>query len=174
MTVDEGVSLEALAAELVGICRDAPTPEDEEYAVEAVDDLLDELGEGDDEALFALLDLPDTELTAPLVDEVVSMLADTGARVVGRLLDYALSGEEPAAPRALDALDRMDDGLRVDGLFAVLAGGGPDDLRRTAADELVALGQAAAPYLQEAFADPWTRDLVRAAVEAARSPRPDA
>ncbi len=171
--MDDGVSLTALAAELVGICRDAPTPEDEEYAVAAVDDLLDELDDGDDEALFVLLDLPDTESAAPLVDDVVSMLADTGARVVERLLDRALSGEDPAAPRALDALDRMDDGPRAEGLYAVLCGGGPDDLRRTAADELVALGHAAVSHLQEAFADPWTRDLVRDAVEAAGAPRPD-
>lgn len=166
--MDDGVPLRALAAELVGIYRDAPTLEDEEYAAEAIDDLLDALDDdSDDEALVAFLDLPESEFTAALVDDVISMLADTGPRVVERLLDVALTGLEPAASRALDALDRMDDDAKADGLYDVLAGRGPDDLRRTAADELVALRHAGASRLQAAFADPWTRDLVQAAVEAA-------
>jgi len=165
--MDDVVPLRALAAELVGIYRDAPTLEDEEYAAEAIDDLLDTLDDdSDDEALVALLDLPETELTAPLVDDVISMLADTGPRVVERLLDVALTGLEPAASRALDALDRMDGHDKADGLYDVLAGRGPEDLRRTAADELVALGHAGASRLQDAFDDPWASELVRDAVEA--------
>lgn len=169
--MDDGVPLSALAAELVGIYSDAPTVEDEEYAVEAIDDLLDTLDESDDDVLYVLLDLPESELTAPLAEDVVSMLADTGPRVVARLLELAVTGVEPAASRALDAFDRMDDDARADGLFGVLASGGPDDLRRTAADELVALGHAGAAHLQAAFADPWTRDLARAAVGAAGAHR---
>ncbi len=170
--MDDGVPLRALAAELVGIYRDAPTLEDEEYAAEAIDDLLDALDDdSDDEALVALLDLPETELTAPLVDDVVSMLADTGPRVVERLLDVALTGLEPEASRALDALDRMDDHDKADGLYDVLAGRGPEDLRRTAADELVALGHAGTSRLQDACDDPWASGLVRAAVEAAAGRR---
>jgi len=169
--VDEGVPLSALAAELVGIYRHAPTREDEEYAAEAIDDLLDEIGDDDDEVLFALLDLPETELTDPLVDDVVSMLADTGSRVVERLLDLAVTAHEPGASRALDALDRMDDDVKSDGLHEVLAGRGPEDLRRTAADELVRLGHAGASHLQEAFADPWSCDLAQDAVEAAGGAR---
>jgi hypothetical protein len=170
--MDDGVPMSALAAELVGIYRDAPTLEDEEYAAAAIDDLLDALDDdSDDEVLVALLELPETELTAPLVDDVISMLADTGPRVVGRLLDVAVTGIEPAAWRALDALDRMDGDAKADGLYDVLAGRGPDDLRRTAADELVALGHAGASRLQDAFADPWTRELVQAAVEAGAAPR---
>jgi len=170
--MDDGVPLRALAAELVGIYRDAPTLEDEEYAAEAIDDLLDALDDdSDDEALVALLDLPETELTAPLLDDVISMLADTGPRVVARLLDVALTGLEPTASRALDAVDRMDDGDKADGFYDVLAGRGPDDLRRTAADELVALGHAGVAHLQDAFADPWTCELVRAAVAAVSSGR---
>ena len=165
--MDDGVPLRALAAELVGIYRDAPTLEDEEYAAEAIDDLLDALDDdSDDEALVALLDLPETELTAPLLDDVINMLADTGPRVVARLLDVALTGLEPAASRALDAVDRMDDGDKADGFYDVLAGRGPDDLRRTAADELVALGHAGTSRLQDAFDDPWTCELVRAAAAA--------
>jgi len=166
--MDDSVPLRALAAELVGIYRDAPTLEDEEYAAEAIDDLLDALDDdSDDEALVALLDLPETELTAALIDDAISMLADTGSRVVERLLDVALTGVEPTAPRALDALDRMDGHESADGLYAVLAGRGPEDLRRTAADELVALGHAGVSRLQDAFDDPWTSELVQAAVEAA-------
>ncbi len=166
--MDDGVPLRALAAELVGIYRDAPTLEDEEYAAEAIDDLLDALDDdSDDEALVALLDLPETEFTAPLIDDVISMLADTGPRVVERLLDVALAGLEPAVWRALDALDRMDDDDKADGLYDVLAGRGPEDVRRTAADELVALGHAGTSRLQEAYDDPWASGLARAAVEAA-------
>jgi hypothetical protein len=170
--MDDGVPLRALAAELVGIYRDAPTVEDEEYAAEAIDDLLDALDDdSDDEALVALLDLPETGLTAPLVDDVISMLADTGPRVVERLLDVALTGLKPAASRALDALDRMDDRDKADGLYDVLTGRGPEDLRRTAADELVALGHAGTSRLQDAYDDPWASELVQAAVEAASAAR---
>jgi hypothetical protein len=160
--------LRALAAELVGIYRDAPTLEDEEFAAEAIDDFLDSLDDdSDDEALVALLDLPETELTAALIDDVISMLADTGSRVVERLLSVALTGLEPTASRALDALDRMDGPDKADGLYHVLAGRGPEDLRRTAADELVALGHAGTSRLQDAFDDPWASELVQAAVAAA-------
>ncbi len=164
--MDEGIPMSALAAELVGIYREARSLEDEECAADAIDDLLDAVEDDtDDEVLVVLLDLPETELTAPLVDDAVCMLADAGARVVEHLLDLVLAKTEPVGPRALRAFDRMDDDELVDGLSDVLAGSGQDDVRRLAADLLAALGHAGARRLQDAFEDPWTRDLAQAAAE---------
>ncbi len=164
--MDEGIPMSVLAAELVGIYREARSLEDEEYAADAIDDLLDAVEEDtDDEVLMALLDLPGTELTAPLVEDAVCMLADSGARVVERLLELVLARAEPVAPRAFRAFDRMDDDELAEGLFDVLAGSGQDHIRQLAADLLAALGHAGARRLQDAFEDSWTRDLARAAVE---------
>jgi hypothetical protein len=170
--MDQNISMSILAAELVGIYRDARTTEDEEFAADAIDDLLDEIDDDtDDEVLVALLDLPETELTAPLVEDAVCMLADAGADMVERLLLLGLENGDPISDRARDALDRMDDDQLADGLFEILAGDGTDQLRRLAAAALVALGHAGAARLQEAFDDPWTRDLAEAAV-AERGTRP--
>jgi hypothetical protein len=163
--MDDGVPLRDLAAELVGIYLDARTIEDEEYAAAAIDDLLDAVGEVDDDVLLTLLDLPETELTVPLLDDAVSMLAEAGRRVVGRLLEAIAPAREPRAGHALEALDRMDRPEVARGFLAVLTGDDVTGLRLLAADGLVALGADAARLLDDALADPWTSQLAQTALD---------
>jgi len=177
---DDGEALIGLARQLADAYEEAQTPEDREYAAEAIDDYLSECDHyAPDEALIALLDLRLTKLTWPLVDSVEATLAARGLSAVWALLEaidgrvYDHGGQTPA--RALETLGAMREADVIRGLVNVMAGAADDDLKTAAVKLLVETGQPAVPALEDALQDPaarrWAEDAlgdIRAArVEAA-------
>src|SRR5512137_1023926 len=110
----EEEALIGLERQLADACREAKTDDDAEYAADAVDDFLhDNDTHAPAEALIALLDLPLTKLTWPLVDSVEEALISRGWEVVEPLLAaaqgrvYDLSG--PVPKRARETLSGLSD-----------------------------------------------------------------
>jgi HEAT repeat protein len=174
---DDGEALIGLARQLADAFEEAQTPEDREYAAEAIDDYLSECDHyAPEEALIALLDLPITKLTWPLVDSVEATLAERGQPAVWPLLEaidgrvYDRGGQTPA--RALETLGAMREPDVIRGLVEVMAGAGDDDLKAAAVKILVGTGRPAVPALEDALQDPvarrWAEDAlgdIRAAGE---------
>ena len=178
---DDGEALIGLARQLADAFEEAQTAEDREYAAEAIDDYLSECDhDAPDEALIALLDLPLTKLTWPLVDSVEATLAERGLPAVWPLLEaidgrvYDHGGQTPA--RALETLGAMREADVVRGLVEVMAGAADDDLKAAAVKVLVRNGQAAVPELEDALQDPvarrWAEDAL-GDIRAARSEAAD-
>ena len=177
---DDGEALIGLARQLADAFEEAQTPEDQAYAAEAIDDFLSECDHyAPDDALIALLDLPMTKLTWPLVDSVEATLADRGLPAVWALLEaidgrvYDHGGQTPA--RARETLGAMRQADVVGGLVDVLAGAADNDLKAAAVKVLVRTGEPAVPALEEALQDPaarrWAEDAlgdIRAAREEAQ------
>jgi hypothetical protein len=166
---DDGEALIGLARQLADAFEEAQTPEDREYAAEAIDDYLSECDHyAPDEALIALLDLPMTKLTWPLVDSVEATLAERGLPAVWPLLEaidgrvYDRGGQTPA--RALETLGAMREADIIRGLIEVMAGAADDDLKAAAVKILVGTGRPAVPALEEALRDPvarrWAEDAL--------------
>jgi len=178
---DDGEALIGLARQLADAFEEAQTAEDREYAAEAIDDYLSECDHyAPDEALIALLDLPLTKLTWPLVDSVEATLAERGLSAVWPLLEavdgrvYDHGGQTPA--RALETLGAMREADVVRGLVEVMTGAADDDLKAAAVKVLVRNGQAAVPALEDALQDPaarrWAEDAL-GDIRAARSEAAD-
>jgi len=178
---DDGEALIGLARQLADAFEEAQTAEDREYAAEAIDDYLSECDHyAPDEALIALLDLPLTKLTWPLVDSVEATLAARGLSAVWPLLEavdgrvYDHGGQTPA--RALETLGAMREADVVRGLVEVMTGAADDDLKAAAVKVLVRNGQAAVPALEDALQDPaarrWAEDAL-GDIRAARSEAAD-
>ena len=166
---DDGEALIGLARQLADAFEEAQTPEDREYAAEAIDDFLSEHDHyAPDEALIALLDLPMTKLTWPLVDSVEATLAARGMPAVWPLLEaidgrvYDHGGQTPA--RALETLGAMREEDVIRGLVNVMAGAADDDLKAAAVNVLVGSAEPAVPALEDALQDPaarrWAEDAL--------------
>ena len=176
---DDGEALIGLARQLADAFEEAQTPEDREYAAEAIDDYLSECDHyAPDEALIALLDLPMTKLTWPLVDSVEATLAERGLPAVWPLLEaidrrvYDRGGQTPA--RALETLAAMREADVVRGLVEVMAGAADDDLKAAAVKLLVGTGQPAVPALEDALEDPAARRWAEDALGDIRAARAEA
>ena len=177
---DDGEALIGLARQLADAFEEAQTPEDREYAADAIDDFLSEHDHyAPDEALIALLDLPMTKLTWPLIDSAETTLAERGLSAVWPLLEaidgrvYDHGGQTPA--RALETLGAMREADVIRGLVNVMAGAADDDLKAAAGRVLVRSGEPAVPALEDALQDPAARrwaedalgDITAARMEAA-------
>ena len=169
----EDEALIGLARQLTDAYGEARSREDQDYACDSVAAFLSEFRESaPSEALLAILDLPLTAETYPLVDEAQTTLAGRGPAVV-RLLLEAVLGEVydpdgPAPEHAAEALDMMDRRASVQGLIQVLCSRADDQLKGAAADSLVALGAFAEPGLAMALDDPDGSDWAQAALEQIR------
>ena len=176
---DDGEALIGLARQLADAYEESQTPEYREYAAEAIDDYLSECDHyAPDEALIALLDLPLTKLTWPLVDSVEATLAARGLSAVWPLLEavdgrvYDHGGQTPA--RALETLGAMREADVVRGLVEVMTGAADDDLKAAAVKVLVRNGQAAVPALEDALQDPAARRWAEDALGDIRAARDEA
>ena len=152
-------ALIGLARQLTDAYGEARTREDQDYACESIAEFLSEFRESaPSEALLAILDLPLTAETYPLVDEAQVALAARGPAVVELLLEAVLGEvydpDGPAPERAAEALDQMPPGEASLGLIEVLCGRAHDDVKAAAVDGLVALGGLAEPDLVAALDDP--------------------
>ena len=166
---DDGEALIGMARQLADAYEEAQTAEDREYAADAIDDFLSECDHyAPDDALIALLDLPMSKLTWPLVDSVEATLAARGMPAVWALLEaidgrvYDHGGQTPA--RALETLGAMREADVIRGLVNVMAGAADDDLKAAAVKILVRTGEPALPALEIALHDPmarrWAEDAV--------------
>ena len=176
---DDGEALIGLARQLADAFEEARTPEDQEYAAAAIDDFLSDYDHyAPDDALIALLDLPMTKLTWPLIDSAEATLAARGAAVVWALLEaidgrvYDRGGQ--TAARALETLGAMREADVISGLVTVIAGVADDDLKAAAVKLLIGIGEPAIPALEVALHDlasrRWAEDVlgdIRAAREEA-------
>jgi hypothetical protein len=176
---DDGEALIGLARQLADAFEEAQTPADQEYAAEAIDDFLSEHDHyAPDEALVALLDLPMTRLTWPLIDSVEATLAERGLSAVWPVLEaidgrvYDRGGQTPA--RALETLGAMREADVIRGLVEVMAGAADDDLKAAAVKVIVRNGQAAVPALEDALQDPAARRWAEDALGDIRAARTEA
>jgi hypothetical protein len=163
----------ALARQLTDAYAEARTREDQDYACDEIAAFLAmQRLDAPSEALLAILDLPLTTETFPLVDAAQSTLAGRGPAVVELLLK-AVIGEVydpdgPASERAAETLDLMVRREAAQGLTEVLCGRGDDQLKGVAVDGLVALGAFAEPSLAATLDDPLGGDWAQAALEQIR------
>ena len=176
---DDGEALIGLARQLADAFEEARMPEDQEYAADAIDDFLSDHDHyAPDDALIALLDLPMTKLTWPLIDSVEATLAERGTSAVWALLEavdgrvYDRGGQTPA--RALETLGAMREAHVIQGMIDVMAGAADDELKGAAVKVLVRIGVPAIVPLEVASHDPtagrWAEDAlgdIRAAREEA-------
>ncbi len=162
-------ALTYLARQLADAFEEARTDEDREYAADAIDDFLSEHDHyAPAKALIALLDLPFTRLTWPLVDSIEETLIERGSVVVEDLLSaaaghvYDVSG--PVPERARQTLEGMSPQELMKGLIPMLRGRVDEDLKQAAVDRLVGLGEAAVPVLEASLQDPaarrWAEDAL--------------
>jgi hypothetical protein len=158
------------ARQLTDAYGEARTREDQDYACDSIAEYLSEFRDAaPSEALLAILDLPLTGETYPLVDEAQVALASRGPGVVELLLEAVLGDvydpDGPAQERAAETLEAMDPQLASLGLCEVLCGRGHERLKGAAADALVALGGMAEPDLTVTRDDPVGGEWARAALE---------
>ena len=163
-------ALIGLARQLTDAYGEARTREDQDYACDSIAEYLSEFRDAaPSEALLAILDLPLTVETYPLVDEAQVALASRGPGVVELLLEAVLGDvydpDGPAPERAAETLDSMDPHTASMGLCEVLCGRGDDQLKGAAVDALVALGGAAEPDLTVTLDDPVGGEWARAVLE---------
>jgi hypothetical protein len=145
----------ATAKQLVYAYQEAPSQDDKEYAAQAIRSFLDTLDrDTGTAALIALFDLPGTEATQQIIDDVDSRLVERAPAAVPELLRTAVLGDEPARTHALDVLDQIDARDLADGLVLVLQSNAGDELKEIAARSLVALGPGAAPQVSKALRVP--------------------
>lgn len=149
------------ARQLVYACTEARSDDDMEYAVGEVDAFLDANGDDLDSAvLITLLDLPDDELTRPLIADVSARLADRTPAVVEAILRTATSGAGPSYDNAAAVLDMLPDTELALGLVEVLSDDTDDELKEAAANVLVVLGKPVAGIILDALADETARGWI--------------
>ena len=166
-------ALIALARQLTDAYAEARTSDDQDYACDEIAAFLAmQRLDAPSEALLAILDLPLTTATYPLVDAAQSTLAGRGPAVVELLLEAVLGEvydpDGPAPERAAETLDLMDRREAAQGLTEVLCGRGDDQIKGIAVDGLVALGAFAEPSLAATLDDPLGGDWAQAALEQIR------
>lgn len=169
----EEEALIGIARQLTDAYGEARTREDQDYACDEIAAFLAmQRLEAPSEALLAILDLPLTRETYPLVDAAQSTLAGRGPAVVELLLEAVLGEvydpDGPAPERAAETLDLMDRREAAQGLTEALCGRGDDELKGAAVDGLVALGAFAEPTLAAVLDDPMGGDWAQAALEQIR------
>ena len=169
-------ALIGLARQLTDAYGEARRRADQDYACESIAEYLSEFRDAaPSEALLAILGLPLTAETYPLVDEAQVALAARGPGVVELLLEAVLGDvydpDGSAPERAAETLDLMDPGEASLGLCEVLCGRGDDQLKGAAVDGLVALGGVAEPDLVRTLDDPVGGDWARASLEQLRFER---
>jgi hypothetical protein len=169
-------ALIGLARQLTDAYGEARTREDQDYACESIAEYLSEFRDSaPSEALLALLDLPLTAETYPLVDEAQVALVARGPGVVELLLEAVLGDvydpDGPAPQRAAETLDSMDPHEASLGLCEVLCGRGDDQVKGAALDGLVALGGIVEPDLVVTVDDRVGGEWARAALEQLRFAR---
>jgi hypothetical protein len=169
-------ALIGLARQLTDAYGEARRRSDQDYACESIAEYLSEFRDAaPTKALLAILGLPLTAETYPLVDEAQVALAARGPGVVESLLEAVLGDvydpDGSAPERAAETLDAMDPHEASIGLCAVLCGRGDDRLKGTAVDGLVALGGLAEPDLVRTLDDPSGGEWARAALEQLRFER---
>lgn len=173
---DDDEALVGLARQLTDAYGEARTREDQDYACDSIAEYLAEFRDAaPSAALLAILDLPLTAETYPLVDEAQVALAARGPGVVEALLQAVLGRvydpDGPAPERAAETLDAMDPRIASPGLCDVLCGRGDDQLKSAAVDALVALGGVAEPDLVVALGDRVGGEWARPALERLRFER---
>jgi hypothetical protein len=166
-------ALVGLARQLTDAYGEARTREDQDFACDSIAEFLSEFRDSaPSEALLALLDLPLTAETYPLVDEAQMALAARGPAVVELLLEAVLGDvydpDGPASERAAETIDELPRGEASLGLTEVLCGQADDEIKGAAVDALVALGGLAEPDLVAILDDPEGGDWARAALEQIR------
>lgn len=166
-------ALIGLARQLADAYGEARTREDQDYACESIAQYLVEFRDAaPGEALLAILDLPLTAETYPLVDEAQVALAGRGPAAVRLLLEAELGEvydpDGPAPERAAETIDSMDPGEVSLGLCEVLRGNADGQLKGAALDALVALGGVAEPDLVATLDDPVGGEWAAAALEQLR------
>jgi hypothetical protein len=169
----EDEALIGLARQLTDAYREARRREDQDFACDSIAEYLHEYrDDAPSEALLAMLALPLTAETYPLVDEAQTLLAGRGPAVVELLLGAVLGDvydpKGPAPEHAAEALDLMDRRDAVQGLVEVICGRAGDDVKGAAVDGLVALGSFAEPALAAALSDPRGGEWSRAAIDQIR------
>jgi hypothetical protein len=172
----EDEALIALARQLTDAYGEARTREDQDYACDSIAQFLAEFREAaPGEALLALLDLPLTAETYPLVDEAQTALAGRGPVVVELLLGASLGEvydqDGPAPERAAETMDFMPPGEVSLGLCRVLRGDADGQLKSAALGALAALGGIAEPELTVMLDDPVGGEWAAAALEQLRYQR---
>ena len=170
---NEDEALIGLARQLTDAYGEARRREDQDFACDSIAEFLAEYRTtAPSEALLAILDLPLTVETYPLVDEAQTTLAGRGPAVVELLLESLLGEvydpDGPAPERAAETLDLMDRRDSVQGLVEVLRGRAGDDVKDAAVDGLVALGPFAEPLLAGVLDDPDGGAWAQAALEQIR------
>ena len=151
------------------------TRADQDYACDEIAAFLnDHRSAAPDEALIALLDLPFTAETFPLIDETQVTLASRGPAVVEGLLSAAMGDvydqDGPTPERAAEILRDMDPRAASLGLVRILRAADVW-LKDAAVDMLVAIGGVAEPDLVVAADDPVAQPWVEAALAQLRSAR---
>jgi hypothetical protein len=165
----EDEALIGLARQLTDAYGEASRREDQDFACDSIAEFLYEYrDDAPGEALLAILDLPLTAETYPLVDEAQTLLAGRGAAVVELLLAAGL-GEvyDPtgsAPEQAAEVLGMMDRRDALPGLIEVLCGRADDGVKDAAVNGLVALGAFAEPALAAVSDDPRGGDWARSAI----------
>lgn len=163
---NEDEALIGLARQLSDAYGEASRQIDQDYACDAIAELLSEhRHDAPEAALIALLDLPFTIETFPLLDEVQAALVERGSVAVRTLLEATLGRvydpDGPVPERAAEALGALDSGDLCWGLFEVLRGDADDRLKGAAVDRLVGLGEAVTPrltgFLGDPIVGPWAR-----------------
>jgi hypothetical protein len=166
-------ALIGLARQLTDAYGEARTREDQDYACDAIAQFLAEFRDAaPGEALLALLDLPLTAETYPLVDEAQAALARRGPAVVGLLLEAVLGEvydqDGPAPERAAETIDSMPSHEVSLGLCDVLRSDADGQLKSAALDALAVLGGVAEPELVSMLDDPVAGEWATAALEQLR------
>jgi hypothetical protein len=175
----EEEALVGLARQLADAFEEARTEEDRDYAAAAIDDFLSDHDHyAPTEALIALLDLPLTKQSWPLVDSVESTLIERGTEVVEDLLaascGHAYDVDGPVPQRALETLHGLSDTKLLRGLLRILAGRADDELKQAAVGRLVAVGEPAVAALEAALYDEAARRWVEDALGDIRAAREEA
>ena len=173
---NEDEALIGLARQLTDAYGEARRREDQDFACDSISEFLSEYrGSAPSQALLALLDLPLTAETYPLVDEAQTELAARGPAVVELLLEAVLGEvydpDGPAPERAAEILDMMDRRDAAQGLVEVLCGRAGDDVKGAAVDGLAALGTFAEPALAATLDDPRGGEWAEAALSQIRYAR---
>lgn len=169
-------ALTGLARQLTDAYGEARTREDQDFACEAIAEYLSEFREiAPSEALLALLDLPLTVETYPLVDDAQVTLAARGPAVVGLLLAASM-GEVydpagPAAERAAETIGLLRTDEASAGLCGVLCADTDGWLKPAAVEALIGLGAAAEADLLTVLDDPEGGDWAAIALERLRRQR---
>ena len=170
---NEDEALIGLARQLTDAYGEARRREDQDYACDSIADYLSEFRErAPSEALLAILDLPLTAETYPLVDEAQVALAARGPAVVGLLLAASMGEvydpDGPSPQRAAETIGLLRTGEASAGLCRVLCADADGWLKPAAVEALIGLGDVAEADLLTILDDPEGGEWAAIALEQLR------